>query len=280
MIQHLDPVVNRLLVSDGYTIINDFLKPAQITQLKDLYSGIKQTETKGKMYSNIQDLGYDACMRIEEAIMNICEESVKKHFKHYKIAACSFLVKGYGKNSDSRLHQDWNIVDERIFKSYVLWIPLVDVDIHNGCLQVLPQAHNWFNTIRSSNIDSIHLKFNYLLDKFLVSLPMKVTDAAVYSVNLFHGSKENKSLNERPAVAITLVDDTAEMIHYVKSNDNNIFSVKCDKKFIYSSFFKLHNGILADIEINKTIDIKDYTVLSEIGLYFTIIYKKISGLFN
>lgn len=97
MIQHLDPVVNRLLVSDGYTIINDFLKPAQITQLKDLYSGIKQTETKGKMYSNIQDLGYDACMRIEEAIMNICEESVKKHFKHYKIAACSFLVKGYGR---------------------------------------------------------------------------------------------------------------------------------------------------------------------------------------
>lgn len=62
-------------------------------------------------------------------------------------------------------------------------------------------------------------------------------------------------------LAITLVDETAEMIHYVKSNNNDIFSVKCDKKFIYSSFFKLHNGILADIEINKTIDIKDYTVL-------------------
>ena len=237
MIQHLDPVVNRLLVSDGYTIINDFLKPVQITQLKELYSGIKHTEIKGQMYSNIQDLGYDACVQIEEAILKICEESVKKHFKHYKIAACSFLVKGYGKNSDSRLHQDWNIVDESINKSYVLWIPLIDVDIHNGCLQVLPQAHNWFNTIRSSNIDSIHLKFNCLLDKFLVSLPMKVTDAAVYSVNLFHGSKENKRPNERPAVAITLVDDTAEMIHYVKSNNNDIFSVKCDKEFIYSSFF-------------------------------------------
>jgi ectoine hydroxylase-related dioxygenase (phytanoyl-CoA dioxygenase family) len=42
------------------------------------------------------------------------------------------MVKSKGENGSLHPHQDWNIVDEREFNSYNIWLPLVDVNAENG----------------------------------------------------------------------------------------------------------------------------------------------------
>lgn len=278
-------LIDNILESDfsrnGFLVIQSFLNNTQLQKLQDLYQNSQLNNTKGKMYSNIEDRSLDESLYIEQQVLAICQTSIEQYFTKYKVAGASFLIKGTGKNSDSQLHQDWNIVDEAKDKSLVIWIPLVDVDEQNGCLQVVPGSHKWFRSIRSSNIDSIHLKFDYKLNPFIRAVPLKMKDAAVYIISTFHGSKPNITSIDRPAIAISLIDDKAGFIHYVKGKDGNVNIVQCSNEFMYSKYFRLHyDNEEVSLSVLGKVDNPDKYIVSK-KMFFKKLYKeKLKSIFT
>ena len=233
---------NTFFARYGYLKLENFLDETQLHKLRVLYSNCNLGKTNGKMYSNFHDLSFEQNQAIQSDILDICKDSVSRHLEDYKIIGASFIVKGFGSESDSRLHQDWSIVDEKTYNSLIVWIPLIDVDKNNGCLQVLPGSHKWFYTIRSSSVNSIFLKFNYKINPFLKAVSMKASEGALFNMKVFHGSKFNNSEQDRPAVTITLIDKDAIYVHYLKDKQGDIKILDCTTLEKYRNSYNLYNG--------------------------------------
>lgn len=213
----INPTYQNNFDKDGYFVIPDFLDETQLNKVENLYKELGVDSLSG-MYSNVLYKDQLTNETINKSLVEIYEPSVKRHFLNYRIAGGSFILKGTGEDSVSRLHQDWNLVDENKFKSVFVWCPLVDVDETNGCLQVLPGTHKWFNSIRSINMPSVCISFDDV-KPLLTAVPVKKGAAVVFAHNLFHGSFPNKSNQLRPVGAVSIFTEGAQGIHYYKVND-------------------------------------------------------------
>lgn len=83
-----------------------------------------------------------------------------------------------------------------------VWIPLVDVDSHNGCLEVIPGSHNWglIDTRLSEGGKWKEPVLDPLEKGTLQPVPMRRGDALVFSNLLFHRSSLNRSNSMRWSV--------------------------------------------------------------------------------
>ncbi len=209
----------RELDRDGAVCI-PALNASQIAELTELYAEVKPVDATG-IYSNIQDQPASLNFRINAKLIDAFRPFIEQHFTNVKVAGSSFLVKHAGGHSQSQLHQDYTLVDESEFLSLSIWCPLVDVDLHNGCLQVIKGTHNMFrHTLRSLNMPSLYLEFDERLEEHLTAIPVKAGTAVVYAHNLFHGSKPNASDETRFAAVVALTPETAETFHVLKNGEN------------------------------------------------------------
>ena len=132
---------------DGFIIIEDFIDTNTVNEISDFYDTF-HFEKKDTLNTNIKFCSNDENIKISEFLKEKFEPSIKNNFSEYQLGGGVFIMKGTGNESVSTLHQDCNVVDEKKFTSLAIWCPLIDVDEHNGCLQVLPGSHQWFDTIR------------------------------------------------------------------------------------------------------------------------------------
>ena len=210
----VNPTYQDSFDKNGYFIIPNFLDEIQLNKVENIYNKLGVESLSG-MYSNILYKDQLTNKMIDKSLVEIYEPSVKSHFLNYCIAGGSFILKGTGENSVSMLHQDWNLVDENKFKSVFVWCPLLDVDETNGCLQLLPGTHKWFNSIRSINMPSVCISFDDV-KPLLTAVPVKKGSAVIFAHNLFHGSFPNKSNQVRPVGAVSIFTEGAQGIHYYK----------------------------------------------------------------
>jgi ectoine hydroxylase-related dioxygenase (phytanoyl-CoA dioxygenase family) len=170
---------------NGYLVV-PMLSEDEVRFLREIFDGIRPEKIEG-IYSNI----YNNPEFDNAAIAAKIESTIGKYLPailpHFKITGGTYLAKGLGLGSICNLHQDWNNVDESTYTSVNIWCPLVDVDEHNGCLQVLPGTHLLPLSIRSANIPLISIPAKGALAKKVVSVPMKAGEACIYAHNLFHG---------------------------------------------------------------------------------------------
>lgn len=244
---------------DGYVIIPHFLKSNDIMQLTKLYNSLK-IEHLDEIYTNIKDRDTVLNEKIDSFLKTVFQPSLEHYFSNYHAGGGVFIVKGTGEKSESTLHQDWNIVDEKKYLSCCVWCPLVDVDESNGCLQIIPKSNNWFNSIRSSNIRPLFVNFNEV-EKQLLSVPVKKGSAVVFAHNVFHGSKPNYTEVIRPVATVSVISKAATQIHYLK-NEDKIDIVSADKKFFLTEVKKIHEGQKPDVTIIDQIDYKEEYRLS------------------
>lgn len=92
-------------------------------------------------------------------------------------------------------HQDSGYYgDPTEFHLPTLWIPLVDVDEHNGCLQVIPGSHRWGLLPVRRNEYGQHVPAEDVEARGQpVSVPMKVGDVLAFHNLTFHRSLMNHS---------------------------------------------------------------------------------------
>ena len=241
---------------DGFVVIPSFLDKVRVQEILAFIKEKNVRTNVKSMYSNLEELDKNAALEVEEFLAKVYNNGLEKYFQDYKIAGSSFLFKGTSRDSASYLHQDWNIVDETKDTSMVIWVPLEKVDEENGCLVVVPGSHKWQTTIRSSNIDSIHLKYTKRLEPYIQSVPANPGDAIIYSLNTFHGSKPNFTKTTRKSAVVSITNKNAQPTHYFKDADK-VYAVNGDNEFMYKMFFRLRNGekvALSEVEVLNEVE--------------------------
>ncbi len=239
-----DPLLQKQLEKDGFVIV-PFLNAEEIQSLQKLFDDTRPEVVEG-IYSNVYNGGKrEQNLHIDNTIEETFQPYFDQYFQECYMAACTYLVKGNNAESESQIHQDWNNVDETQGVSLSIWVPLVDVDEHNGCLQVIPGSHNFFQTQRAITIPSIFMQFDDELNQYLQAVPMKAGEACIYAHNLFHGSKPNKSGQVRVSAVSGILPNGSKHIHYYKGEytpENKVEVYEIDRYFYLDHLFNLING--------------------------------------
>jgi hypothetical protein len=259
--------IEKTFRKQGYIIIPDFLNNNDIDQLTTLYNSLQIEHLEG-IYTNIKDRDVVLNEKIDLFLKAIFQPSLERHFTNFSADGGVFIIKGTGEKSESTLHQDWNIVDEKKYISCCVWCPLVDVDESNGCLQIIPKSNNWFNSIRSLNMSPLFMGFNKV-NKQLLSVPVKKGNAVVFAHNVFHGSKPNYTNVIRPVATVSVISKDATPVHYLK-NEDKIDIISADKKFYQNEVKKIYAGLKPDVTIIEQIDFKEEYSISEDYFFKTL----------
>ena len=205
------------LLHEGY-VVTSFLSPEQITHLKKFFESHHPQKLEG-FYASAHTADTDFRKKMNDEIKSVFSAPIERTFINCTPLGGSFVVKA-NKNSDIlQPHQDWNIVDEENYRSFNIWVPLVDLTEENGAIMVLPKSHRWLKNFRGPNIpDQFDDKKEQLLKK-MRTLKMKAGEALIYDHRLFHSSHANTSNQLRIAAVFGIIPKAAEMFYYFGKED-------------------------------------------------------------
>lgn len=205
-------MLDNQLAEDGFVVV-PFLNPSEIVALKKVYNDA-HSEQQVPFYATAHHQDSEFRKRMSEAIAAILKPHAEGVFVNCQLLGASFIVKAPNAESSLQPHQDWNIVDETEFRSFNVWIPLVDLNEENGAIEVLPKSHNWLRGYRHSSIDCAYRKVHHLVWEIMTPLYLKAGEALIYDHALLHASKANTSLENRIAIASGVKPSEAQMLFY------------------------------------------------------------------
>jgi hypothetical protein len=217
-----------LLSEKGYVVI-PFLSKEEVDHLVSFFLENHSNNIHGfYATAHVNDIEFRQKMNLE--IRKVFDRAITQNFQYCRPLGGSFIVKS--PNSDEKLqpHQDWNIVDEELFRSFNIWVPLVDLNDENGVIYVLPESHNWIRGYRHSSIPCVYGKVYEQVWENMIPLYMKAGEALIYDHSLVHASAANKSSQIRIACAYGIISEDAEMRYYW-NNDGIIEEFEATPEF-------------------------------------------------
>lgn len=249
--------LDKMLLTNGFVVV-PFLTEKEVDDLVTFYFANHSSSKEG-MYAtaHVPDIAFR--MKMNDFIKKVFSRAIDEYFEHCNPLGGSFIAKGKGAKGTLQPHQDWNIVDEDLFRSFNIWVPLVDLNEKNGAIKILPQSHSWLKTYRSANIGSIFQDFNDLLWEKTLPLYMKKGEALIYDHRLLHASSENVSDELRLAAVYGIIPSEAEMYYYHKVDDSRVEVFESNPDFfLYGNIFDGPKGLKS----HKTIPV-DFTYDSD-----------------
>ncbi len=224
-----DKELDEQLLEKGYVVV-PFLTPAETNELVDFYYQ-NHPKTQDGMYATAHVNDIEFRMKMNNFIKTVFERAIEKAFINHTALGGSYIAKGKGAKGTLHPHQDWNIVDETEFRSFNVWVPLVDLNENNGAIKILPESHSWLTTYRGANISSAFGNLNDLLWKEMLSLYMKKGEALIYDHRLLHASGENKTDEIRLAAVYGIIPAKSEMRYYHKADTNTVEVFESNPEF-------------------------------------------------
>jgi hypothetical protein len=159
---------------------------------------------------------YDVRRRICEGISAILNPKLDRLVSGYRILLASFVTKK-ANSTQGKLepHQDYSLVDQRRYLALNIWVPLCNVDIHNGCMRMVDFSQRFDHISATSKNPSVYsnlipeLEANYLTD-----VPMAAGDALIFDSRALHATGENETAHDRPALLFSVVPADAQPLLY------------------------------------------------------------------
>ena len=188
----------------GY-VTGPLLKPGDLAQLKEDFNQLR------KMVPGDIPIEFWPSGRFEDPkVRNFARDAIEKVLpqrltRYFDREIADFvggtcLIKPPGPKTDLWPHQDSSHVDETKSFSVYAWVPLVDTDVNNGALHVLPGSHKFGNIHRSLNVPWQFEGLQKIMFKYLKPLPMKAGEVCFFDSATIHYSPDNKSDDFRVAV--------------------------------------------------------------------------------
>lgn len=208
--------LDNLLRSKGYVTV-PFLSAEEVGKLLFAFSEINTGQVRN-FYASSHSADIALRKKYSEKINATIAESFSNYFSDCKLLGSSFVVKAPHYQESLQPHQDWNIVDEKKYRSFNIWIPLVDLNEQNGTILVMPESHRWLENYRHSSIPCAFREVYGSLWEHMVPLYLKAGEALIYDHALLHASFPNNSDDYRVACACGVVPSEAQMLFYRNGN--------------------------------------------------------------
>lgn len=215
-----DPKIQEQINEKGYVTI-PFIGESALEELRAYYSDIHPNGAPGKiegihMTTWCEDLDYklNVANRLSEIYRKPCEAL----FQDYRTLNNVFIVKDSGQ-TPFKVHQDWNVVDEKENFAINVWIPLYDITKNEGGLWVVEGSHKINRHVRgSAYLFPNYAPFNDELEKSAKSVNLKAGEAIIFYVNIIHGSPPNYGSNERIATCFSVIPKDAPLTIYFQKS--------------------------------------------------------------
>ncbi|MBL4586933.1 MAG: phytanoyl-CoA dioxygenase family protein [Flavobacteriales bacterium] len=211
-----DAELDRQLSEKGFVVM-DFLGTEEVAALTKTFND-SHTEETVPFYATAHHQNTDFRKKMSAAISEKLQPHFDKTFENCNLLGASFIVKSKSEQSLLQPHQDWNIVDETKFRSFNIWIPLVDLNENNGAIEILPKSHNWLRGYRHSSINCAYSNVHHLVWENMKPPYLKAGQALIYGHALLHASKANTSDQKRIALASGIIPSEAQMYFYWNNN--------------------------------------------------------------
>lgn len=208
------------LASEGYTI-RPFLDPSGVEALQQLRVATIPDLPGGYYISVFSTL--EIRRAIFDGFQTILKDRIKTFAPGFRLVLASFVTKKAGTgNGRVALHQDSSLVDHRKDLGINVWVPLCDVNDHNGCLRVAGRSHR-FNCIGSLpplSGPSTNLQ-SELVPPSITSLEMKAGESCMFDTRLLHASGENRSDSDRVAAFFSLIPEDRPIRLYFRNAETH-----------------------------------------------------------
>jgi len=245
--------LNKQFELNGFVVI-PLLDKEEINILNDAYHSDLFDNPEG-FYSTSFSENEDTKSLLSNTINKIIEPKAKNIFNPFKALGSCYLSKTPGTAGKMPLHQDWTVVDESKYDSLTIWIPLQDVNEHNGALEVIPGSHRFSNTLRSPFFDNPLSLIENDLRKDLQLVSLKAGEAVIFSQALIHASAENKSSKTRLAITYGLIPEKADLLFYYTNPETGL----AEKYIVPTNFFEKYNTNIGEKpDIGELIDTFNY----------------------
>jgi ectoine hydroxylase-related dioxygenase (phytanoyl-CoA dioxygenase family) len=233
-----DEAIADRLHKEGYCVV-DFIDEQQQELLKEVYAENHRLEAKdGGAFFGIFSKDTVYRHRVNEAINKILHETFEQWFVRYKSAVNTFVIKVPGQSSFIPIHQDGAAIDELKHSSINIWIPLQDITLLNGALQVIPRSHHIFLPYRCASVAPLQMNIEQELYPYFQPIYLKLGQALFFDSRMFHYSAPNLSPDDRVAVVCRICPQEAPIVAYYKDNSGEKGKVEmweCPSDYLITS---------------------------------------------
>jgi len=211
-----DDLLDKNLYKDGFVVI-PFLNKSETDQLVNFFYENHPSGIEGFYASaHAQDIPFRNKMNY--GIKTVFIPAIQKYFCECSPLGGSFVVKSNAMKDKLTPHQDWNIVDEEKFRSFNIWVPLVDLTKKNGAIKIKVGSHRWIKNFRGPGIPDDFQNFHEQIWNEMIPLYMKAGEALIYDHRLFHASDPNTTDILRVAAVFGIIPSEAKMFHCCGNN--------------------------------------------------------------
>lgn len=150
-----------------------------------------------------------------EHLKNMLRPYVEKLLDGYRLISCGLFIKAPGAGWLD-LHYHPTVVDNPKHWVIDIWCPLIDTDLTNGTLCVVPESHKIFpQIIGHPSSGPLFCKdyTNIVRENFSLALPSRAGDAVIFENSLLHWSPINKSDTPRYALHFSCIPIEATAVH-------------------------------------------------------------------
>ncbi|MDY6782551.1 MAG: tetratricopeptide repeat protein [Cyanobacteriota bacterium] len=202
----LTPEMQRQLETEGYVVLENFLTPDELEDLRELVSTAPLPENANALSNYTIFDQTDATFRQHHSdyLKAIVNPKLTTLLPNHRAAICTWYRKSPNSSTNrTLLHQDASATTEPETLAYGIWSPLMDVDPGNSCLHIIKGSHHLNLKPRSFSPFS---PFPYsddiatlLTEQYLTPIPLKAGQAILYDKRLFHSATANPTDTERVA---------------------------------------------------------------------------------
>jgi hypothetical protein len=223
-----DADADRQLRELGYVVFPLFSE----TQTKDLlgFYLANHPEEQAGMSASAHSPDIAFRKKMSDAIHAAVVPALEQHANAVQALGGSFISKSAGSAGSLAPHQDWNITDERQYRSFNLWMPLVDTANENGGIMVLPRSHLMGLNFRGPGIPAVTEHIQESLWEAMETLVIPAGYGLLYDHRLIHASGPNKINDPRIVAVLGMVETDAPMMIFY-GEDKKITSYACDPQY-------------------------------------------------
>ncbi len=214
-----------------------FIGEAELEELRSFYHEMHPNGAQEKfegihMTTWCED--YDYKMTVANRLAEIYKKPCEEIFENYRTLNNVFIVKDAGE-TPFKVHQDWNVVDEKENFAINVWIPLYDTTMNEGGLWIVEGSHKIDRHVRgSSYLFPNYAPFIDELEKAAKSVSLKAGEAIIFYVNVIHGSPSNHGETERIATCFCVIPQNAPLNIYFQKQEGDPLEIHSPRdNFMY-----------------------------------------------
>jgi len=216
-----DPALQRHYDAFGYAVF-PALGPDLVRELRECYRRLTLEDVYGIGYTvSLYSPDVETRRKAQEILISRAFPALEPFLVCRRPYMGTYLVKeAHGRFIPP--HQDWTHCDEARHDSLMCWVPLCDVDEHNGGVGFVDGSHRYFDYLRAFPYEVAEtpvVRHGPRLVPYLNILRMHAGEAVVFNNRTIHGSLGNDTAEPRVAFSLALHPSGEPLLSYYLKPD-------------------------------------------------------------